>query len=258
MFLEKIIAAKKRETEQLKKIHPLPVLREKAEALPPARDFRKALADSPCAIIAEIKKSSPSKGILAEDFDPAGFASAYAQGGAAAISVLTERMFFAGHPEHVREVKTATGLPVLRKDFILEEWQVCESRVLGADAVLLIAALLDEQRLRSLIRDVERLGMTPLVEIHSGEELETAASAGAGVIGINNRDLVTFHTDIEVSIGISARIPPGIISVSESGIRSRTDIERLLSCGIRAFLVGEALVRSRDKIQKLKELLGKK
>ncbi|MDD2671411.1 MAG: indole-3-glycerol phosphate synthase TrpC [Syntrophales bacterium] len=257
MFLQKIIEAKKRETEKLKQELPLSVLREKAEKMPPARDFRKGLADSTCAIIAEIKKSSPSKGLLAGDFDPAGFAVAYAQGGAAALSVLTEKNFFAGRPEHIAKVKTATDLPVLRKDFIIEEWQVWESRVIGADAVLLISEIFEERRLRDFINVAERLGMTPLVEVHAREELKKSISAGAGVIGINNRDLGTFRTDIAASINLAPDIPPGIISVSESGIRNRADIERLLSCGFCAFLVGEALVRSADKTGKMRELLGK-
>lgn len=256
MILNRIIETKKREVSRLKSRTPLPELERMARDLPPPRDFRGALGGRDCAIIAEIKRSSPSKGRLREDFDPEAFARIYEAAGAAAISVLTDRDFFEGDGRYLEAVRKAASLPLLRKDFIIDPCQILETKILGGDALLLIAGLFDEKPLREFIDLARSLGLAALVEVHTGEEAERAVAAGADIIGINNRDLRTFRTDLRTSLSIAPRVPEDRIAVSESGIETRADIERLAGAGIRCFLIGEALMRAADPGKKIRELLG--
>jgi len=256
MILNQIIEVKKREVARLKSVRPMPELEQMARDLPPARNFRDALAGRDCSIIAEIKRRSPSRGRLRENFDPEKIARTYEAGGAAAISILTDRNFFEGDGAYLAVVKKVTRIPLLRKDFIIDPCQVCETKILGGDALLLIASLFDEQGLRDLIDLSHALGLSALVEVHTGEEAARAVAAGAGIIGINNRDLKTFRTDLRTSVELATLIPPGRIVVSESGIEKRADIERLMKAGIHAFLIGEALMKAGDMGEKLRELRG--
>jgi indole-3-glycerol phosphate synthase len=206
-------------------------------------------------IIAEIKRASPSKGLLNADIEPAALARTYAVGGACAISVLTEEDHFRGSLSDLREVRSAVSLPILRKDFIIESFQIFEARLAGADSVLLIAALLEGGALKSLIELSRSLAMEPLVEIHDEYELSIALDAGAGLIGINNRDLRTFRTDLEVTVKLASLIPGDRTIISESGIRTQQDISRLRDSGVHGFLIGESLVKSPDPEATLQELL---
>lgn len=257
MILEKIVRAKRKEVAFLKSTESLETLRNRAADLPPCRDFRRALTAGGVCVIGEIKRKSPSKGVIARNFDPAGMARLYEREGAMAISVLTDREFFGGEKEYLTQVRKAAGLPLLRKDFIIDPCQVYESRLLGADAVLLIASILGPEELTGLIRLAEDTGLEALVEVHGEEDLEKALAAGTGILGINNRDLGTFVTDLSVSERLAPLVPPGLVVVSESGIRTRADVERLERAGIRAFLIGEALVSETDPGKKLREFLGK-
>ncbi len=257
-MLDKIIAHKKTELSRRKEVVPLNLLENILPGLPPTRPLAKALRRSgQVAVIAEVKKASPSKGILCKDFDPVIIAREYEKAGAAAISVLTEEKFFLGHHAHLAMVKKTTVLPVLRKDFIIDPYQIYESRALGADAVLLIAALLPGKQVEQLMSLAGDLGLSSLVEVHTEQELEHVLSAGATLIGINNRDLKTFVTDINRTFELSDLIDKqNITVVSESGIKSRADILRLEIKGIHAALVGEALVRHLCPGEALKELTG--
>ncbi len=255
-YLDRILEVKRREVDRRKKRLSRAKIEEGLEFLPPCRDFRRSLLQADTAIIAEIKKKSPSAGLLQQRFSPLRMARIYEQAGAAAISVLTDSAFFGGRLSHLRIVKAAVGLPFLRKDFILDPWQVVESRAAGADAVLLIAAVL-KRDLTAYRELAARLGMAALVEVHDRRDLEFAVAAGATLIGINNRNLRTFQTDLQTSADLAAEIPAGVTVVSESGIRSRSDIDRLRSAGIRAFLIGESLMRASHPAEKLKELVGR-
>ncbi len=221
------------------------------------RDFRKALEGSDCAIIAEIKRSSPSAGRILESFDPASRAGTYEKAGAAALSVLTEERYFEGSLSYLAMARAVTAIPVLRKDFIVDPYQVYEARLAGADAVLLIAGILESSRLADFLALTRSLGMAALVEVHDEEELEKALSVDADIIGINNRDLKTFTVDLGTSEKLSALIPPGKCVVSESGIRTGDDVRRLQAAGISAFLVGESLSRSADPARTLAILSGR-
>jgi len=223
---------------------------------PPTRDFRSALIAKPRAIIAEVKRKSPSRGVLREDFDPIMMASIYEKNGAAAVSVLTDREFFGGSDSDLVGIRREVGLPLLRKDFIIDASQIFESRMLGADAILLIARILDEGSLKSFLETAGSLGLSALVEVHDRADVGKALAAGAEIIGINNRDLATFSTDIRTTLDLLEVIPRGKIVVSESGINSRQDIELLASAGAHAFLIGEALVKEADPAAKLRELMG--
>lgn len=258
-ILDKIIVAKQREVARLKQSMPLRELQARFKDAPAATgaDFRAALAGADCAIIAEVKRHSPSRGALREDIDPGDVAGVYEQNGAAAISVLTEREFFHGAPEDLVTIKKRVDIPVLRKDFIIDPYQIYESRLLGADAILLITGVLPEERLREFIQITGSLGMWPLVEVHAIMDLETALAAGAEIIGVNNRDLQTFVTDIHNSLVLANHVPAGKILVSESGIRSRADIEILMAAGIHAFLIGETLMSAAEPGRKLRELSGR-
>ncbi|HTB13820.1 MAG TPA: indole-3-glycerol phosphate synthase TrpC [Bryobacteraceae bacterium] len=218
------------------------------------RNFRAALIQSPPAIISEIKKASPSKGVLLEVFDPAAIATLYSSGGAAALSVLTDREFFKGSLDDLHAARTAVGLPVLRKDFTIDEIHVIEGAAHGADAILLIAALLDESQLRRFRELAEHYNMAALVEVHGEEELNRALASGASIVGVNNRNLHTFEVTLETSLRLAEKIPSGIIKVTESGIHSSADIKRLTDSGFNAFLVGEHLMKSADRSAALREL----
>jgi indole-3-glycerol phosphate synthase len=224
------------------------------EAKPPV-DFAGVFPRSRIHVIAEIKKGSPSRGILRADADPEQLARAYAQGGASAISVLTEADHFFGSLNALTMVKSAVSLPVLRKDFILDPYQVVETRASGADSFLLIAALLDRRSLGSLMKEGRKWGMEPLVEVHDADEVEMALKAGARVIGVNNRDLNTFHVDANISLNLIKHIPRECIAVSESGIKTRGQIVRLADAGFRGFLIGESLVTSADPTATIRGLL---
>lgn len=223
----------------------------------PARDFARILSRPGAVnIIAEVKKASPSKGIIRADFDPVAIARSYADNGACAVSVLTEEHFFQGQLEYLARIRRMVEIPLLRKDFIIDPYQVYEARAAGADAFLLIAAVLDPVQLRSLLRLGESLGMHALVEIHTAEELANALNTESKIIGINNRNLDTFETNIETTLQLRPLIPDGIITVSESGITTPEHIRRLRSCGIDAFLIGESLMREPDPGLKLSQFLS--
>jgi indole-3-glycerol phosphate synthase len=220
------------------------------------RDFLGALTVRQPAIIAEIKKASPSKGVLAEQFVPASIAHAYELGGAAALSVLTDETHFQGSLSHLESARAAAGLPVLRKDFTIDAYHVHQAAAHGADAILLIAAILSEKEMRDFRELAERYGMAALVEIHDEDELKPALASGARIIGVNNRNLHTFQVDLEVYLHLAGKIPKHVIKVAESGIPSRQDLARLRAAGYQAFLVGEHLMKSGDPARALRELLS--
>jgi indole-3-glycerol phosphate synthase len=226
------------------------------QSLAQRRDFAGALLGRPAAIIAEIKKASPSKGILADRFDPASIAGQYELGGAAALSVLTDAPNFQGSLAHLEQARDAVRLPVLRKDFTIDEYHVLEAAAHGADAILLIAAALDGVQLRRFRELGERYRMAVLVEVHDQDELSLAIDSGATLIGVNNRDLRTFEVSLNVSLRLAERIPDTVLKVAESGIRSSADIQRLQAAGYRGFLVGEHLMRSDDPAEALRSLLS--
>jgi indole-3-glycerol phosphate synthase len=256
-ILERIVQAKRVQIARDKAESPVRRMIELATTALPPRDLPQALrGGETMSIIAEIKRASPSKGEIKPGADVAGIAAMYEKAGAAALSVLTESGFFLGAPEHLGEAKRAVLVPVLRKDFILEEYQIYESRVLGADSILLIARILTSRELGTLIGVSRSLHMEPLVEVHSEEEAERALGAGAAVIGVNNRDLATMTVSIENSLRIAPYLPEGILKVSESGIESFRDIERLRAAGYQAVLVGERLMREADPGEALRALIG--
>jgi len=220
----------------------------------PVRDFIAALQQKRPAIIAEIKKASPSRGVLRADFDPAAIARSYEQSGAACMSVLTDKEFFQGAGEHLRAARAACALPALRKDFIIDPWQVQESRMLGADCILLIAACLLKEELIELETAALELGMAVLVEVHDAAELDRALSLKTPLIGINNRNLKTFETRLETTIDLLPRVPQGRIVVTESGILSPGDVARMRGHGVETFLVGEAFMRAADPGEALRTL----
>jgi indole-3-glycerol phosphate synthase len=252
-FLEKIARIKRREVALLKTSKPLDKLREEARVAPSPIDFKGSL-DSGISIIAEVKRRSPSKGRFSINTNAGKLSLVYQESGAKAISVLTDRDHFGGSNTDLVNVKKSVGIPILRKDFIIDPVQVYESRSIGADAFLLITALLGEGPLRAMIRLGEELGITPLVEVHSSMELEKALHCGARVVGINNRNLKTFEVAIKTCLDLINKVPEGITAVAESGIRTESDITELACAGFRAFLIGEALVTSRDPGEKLKHL----
>lgn len=256
MMLERIVAAKRDEVDKRKRETPLSALAERIAGMPPARDFRGAIGGA-CAVIAEVKRRSPSRGLLREDLDPAEVARAYEAHGAAAVSVLTDASFFGGSEADLAAVRKSVSLPVLRKEFVLDPWQVHETRAIGGDALLLIAAILSEGQLREYRELAATLGLAVMVEVHDRRELETALASGAEIVGINNRDLKTFTTDIATSLLLAPLIPADRIAVSESGIRTREEIELLMQAGIRAFLIGETLITAPDIGAALRGLLGK-
>ncbi|HXE72570.1 MAG TPA: indole-3-glycerol phosphate synthase TrpC [Candidatus Nitrosotenuis sp.] len=244
MYLQKILETRRSSPSFRQGRQRLDVLRTQALSAPPPRDFLAALRGPRLRVIAEIKRASPSRGPLCADLDPAERARAYEQGGAAALSVLTEPHYFQGSLDDLRRARAACSLPVLRKDFLLEPWEIYESRAAGADAILLIAAALAPEGLGEMLELARNLGMEALVEVHDEEELRAVLPKGPRIIGINNRDLATFQVDLETTRRLAPGIPPGVVRVSESGISSAQDVERLGA--VDAVLVGEALVGARD------------
>ncbi len=243
-ILDKILARKVEEVAALREKLPF-ILREAGNA-PPARDFAAALRRDTITLIAEIKRASPSKGVLIEHFDPLALATTYAANGAAAISVLTDADFFMGALDHLIAVRAAVDLPLLRKDFIIDAAQIYEARAAGADAALLIVAALEHDQLADLHALITELGMSALVEVHDEAELERALSIDATLIGVNNRDLKTFREDLTTTSRIAARLPAGVTLVAESAIRSADDVRHMGSLGAHAVLVGEGLVKAAD------------
>lgn len=255
MILDKIIETKKEEVERLKKQTTVSALEKTIARLEPCRNFRQSLSSEDCNIIAEVKCASPSRGRFGADFDPVGIAGIYEKNGAAAISVLTDEKYFSGHKNYLTQIKQKVTLPVLRKDFIIDPLQLYETRAIGADAILLIVHVLGK-RLAEFILLSKEMGLNPLVEVHTEEELELALAAAAEIIGVNNRNLDTFGTDIETSRKLKKRIPADKIIVSESGIMARSDIEFLMQADIHAFLIGEALITAPDIGKKLRAFKG--
>ena len=222
---------------------------------PARRGFRKALLAKQPAVIAEIKKASPSAGLIAENFDPVEIASLYEQAGAVALSVLTDKQFFQGSLDYLVEARSATSLPVLRKDFTLDRYHLLQASASGADCILLIVAALTDVELEELLKASRELELDALVEVHDGEELERAIAVGADMIGVNNRNLKTMEVSLETSLELASRIPDGVLKISESGIRSHEDVKRLTKAGYGAFLVGESLMRQDDPGYALAKLL---
>ncbi len=233
------------------------VLEQRARAARPVRDFRAALMRGPgVQVIAEVKRASPSAGLIRADFDPVAIARTYAAHGAACISVLTDEPSFQGHIRYLEEVSAAVAVPVLRKDFLIDRYQLLEARAVGADCVLLIAEVLPGGELRRLLAQTHELGMEALVEVYDADNLPRVLEAGAKLVGINNRDLRTMQVRLEHTIELAARVPPDVCLVGESGIKGREDVERLRAAGVKAVLVGETLMRAEDIGAKLAELVG--
>jgi indole-3-glycerol phosphate synthase len=255
-MLDKIIAQKREEVEQRKKVATITYLQQLIARQKPALDLAMALKGDHIRLIAEVKQASPSRGMLSPNFNPIELARTYAEGGAAAISVLTEANYFMGSIEHLAAIKEVVGLPLLRKDFIFDFYQIYESRAYGADALLLIVAILSQEQLKELVSLSHSLGLRCLVEVHNEDEVGRAVLSEAEIIGINNRDLDTFSIDINMTRRLRPLIPQERIVVSESGIKNKRDLGKLGKWGVDAVLVGEALVTAGDVRAKMKELLS--
>jgi indole-3-glycerol phosphate synthase len=256
-ILDEIVASKRLEVDASRKRLPLDELEVQAASAPPVRDFRAALAaPGPIRLIAEVKKASPSAKVIRADFDPIAIARTYQAHGAACLSVLTDAPFFQGHLSYLARIRASVAIPLLRKDFVIDEYQAVEARLAGADAVLLIAEILDDRQLAALLARIKGLGMAALVEFHDEVNLPRVLAAGADLVGINNRDLSRFVTDLDLTFRLRDRIPSDVILVSESGIRTRRDVERLEAAGVSAILVGETLMRADDIGQAVEQLLG--
>ena len=256
--LAKIVAHKRSVYDARKTSAPLPVLEAKAADMAPPRDFAAALraVQGRHALIAEIKKASPSKGLIREDFEPAKLARAYMNGGAACLSVLTEERWFQGSDDDLAAVRGAVRLPILRKDFIVDAYQIVESRVLGADAILLIMAALNRYEARDLELLARQMGLSVLVEVHDEGDLDAALTLGSSLIGINNRNLKTLTVDLATTERLAAKVPSDRLLVAESGLSSRDDLDRLAAAGAGAFLVGETLMREDDTAAATRALIG--
>ncbi len=258
--LSEILATKRTEVAFLKERTSLQTLQERLRDAPPTRDFRAALAAAQgTALIAELKKASPSKGVIRADFDAVAIAQTYAENGATCLSVLTDERYFQGKLDYLHLIREVVAVPLLRKDFIVDPWQIAESRAAGADAILLIVAALCPQDLRGLIKMAAEYDLAALVEVHDAEEMQEALDAGAELIGINNRNLHTFRTTLSVTLDLLPTLPadPNRLIVSESGIFTRQDVETLEAANVHAILVGESLMREADIGAKVRELLGK-
>jgi indole-3-glycerol phosphate synthase len=256
-ILREIVATKHQEVAAARRKMPLEELEAQAVEAPPVRDFRAALVGpGPIRLIAEVKKASPSAGVIRADFDPVAIARTYQTHGAHAISVLTDVPYFQGHLSYLARVRAAVVIPVLRKDFLIDPYQVVEARMAGADAILLIAEILDDDQLRGLLEEAQLWGMSTLVEFHDPANLDRVVASGASLIGINNRDLHHFVTDLETTLRLRDRIPSDVVLVSESGIRNRADARRLEQAGVDAILVGETLMRAPVIGRAVEELLG--
>jgi indole-3-glycerol phosphate synthase len=257
-ILEKIVATKRQEIARLRAACPLEQLRAALAGAPPVRDFFAPLAaGGPIQLIAEVKKASPSKGIIRADFDPLQIAQAYESAGAACLSVLTDEVYFQGSLDYLRQIREVVKIPLLRKDFILDTYQLVEARAAGADAVLLIAECLDDCQLRKLHNEAIELGLTPLVEFYEPENLPRVLAAGAQLIGVNNRDLRTFEVDLAHTIRLRQQVRLDCVLVGESGIHTRADVLRLQEAGVDAMLVGESLMRQADIGAATRQLLGR-
>jgi indole-3-glycerol phosphate synthase len=258
-ILDKIVASKRREIEEARHRLPVRELETRLANAPAVRDFQAALQKpGEIQIIAEVKKASPSAGMLRADFDPVAIAQTYERHGAACISVLTDGPFFQGSLGHLSAIRSHVKIPLLRKDFILDRYQLLEARLAGADAVLLIAEILEREQLLQLLREAEELGLQALVELYDEVNLSRVIDSGARLVGINNRNLHTFVTHLEHTLELAARVPGEVCLVSESGIRDRIDIQRLAQAGVRAVLIGETLMCAPDIGAKLDELRGKR
>jgi indole-3-glycerol phosphate synthase len=255
-ILDEIVRDKRDEVARRRREIPRGELESRCRALPPARDVETALRPPPggVRVIAEVKKASPSRGVLAHDVDPVAVAEQYARHGAAAISVLTDEKYFHGRLEFLTTIRAAVTVPLLRKDFILDEYQLWESRAAGADAVLLIVSILEPPLLRDLLFATKGLGLAALVECHTAAELDVALGVGSRVLGINNRDLGSFETSLDTTLKLLPLVPPGPTLVSESGFFTAGDVRRVVAVGAHAVLVGEALMRASDPAAKLREL----
>lgn len=259
-ILKKILAVKAQEVAAAKPVKPLSKLRTEAERAEPVRDFvgaiRSKIAAGQPAVIAEIKKASPSKGVIRADFRPAEIAQSYAQHGAACLSVLTDEQFFQGSAEYLQQARAACDLPVLRKDFMVDEYQIYQARAMGADAILLIAAALTLKQMQSFETLAHQLGMAVLVEVHNGEELDAALQLTTPLIGINNRNLRTFEVSLQTTLDLLPRIPPERIVVTESGIFTSEDVKLMRDRQVNSFLVGEAFMRADDPGAELARVFG--
>ena len=259
-ILNKIVAVKREEIATAKAQKPLAAVRFDAESRVLTRDFvgalRQKIAAGKPAVIAEVKKASPSKGVLRADFIPADIAQSYAEHGAACLSVLTDRQFFQGTTDYLKQARASCSLPVLRKDFMVDPYQVYEARVMGADCILLIAACLDDQQMQDMEALARSLDMAVLVEVHDAAELERALKLKTPLIGVNNRNLKTFEVSLETTIALKAQVPADRLLITESGIAAPADVQRMRAAGIQAFLVGEAFMRAEEPGMALAELFG--
>ena len=257
-ILEKILATKRDEVAARQAIKPLAEVRREAEAMPPTRGFVQALRDKAKAqtpgVIAEVKKASPSKGVIRENFEPLTIAQSYADGGATCLSVLTDEQYFQGSDAYLKEIAQNVDLPVIRKDFIIDEYQIYEARALGADCILLIVSALNVMRLTVLTTLARGLGLDVLIEVHDRVELESALAQQPTLVGINNRNLKTFETSLNTTIDLLPMIPDGVTVVTESGIATRSDVELMQANDVHCFLVGEAFMRADNPGSELKQL----
>ncbi len=253
-FLKTILARKKEEIQTAKRTSSLKQLKDHPLFSEPRRSFSQALLGNGCAIIAEVKKASPSKGVLRQSFDHKRIAAEYENGGANALSILTDKEFFQGDRDYLEQIRTLVSVPLLRKDFIIDPYQLVESRAYGADAILLIVAALAPRQLQELREQATELGMECLVEVHSQKEIESLSGIEASIIGVNNRNLSTFETDLENSVRLRPLLPTGALAVSESGISSAADVRKLVACGYDAVLIGETFMKTSEPGKTLRQL----